>query len=86
MNRAQRRSMKKKHKGRDLGDPVQAQAILDGLSAGELVAGINSSIEILQRRGVSIFDWDNRVRELYRIRIFGRKAYFLAAETGEGKE
>lgn len=81
MNRAQKRAMMKTGRKRDLSDAEQAKVILDGLSVGELVAGINNSINILKKRGVSIVDWDARGRKLYKVSQFGRKVCFLASDT-----
>ena len=86
MNRAQRRAMRQgKTKRPDLNDPAQAQKMLEELPVATLVAGINNSLDILQKRGVPISDWDQKKRELYRLKIFGGKVYFLAAEI-DGKE
>lgn len=81
MNRAQRRARQQgKTKGPNLNDPVQAQKMLENLPIATLVAGINNSLDILQKRGIPISDWDQKKRELYRIKVFGGKVYFLAAE------
>lgn len=81
MNREQARAaMRGRAKKKDLNDPRQAQAMLEGLPVETLVAGINNSLGILQRRGIQISDWDSKGRELYRLKVFGRKVYFLAAE------
>lgn len=81
MNRAQVRARKRgKAKGPNLNDPAQAQAMLENLPVATLVAGINNSLEILQKRGVPINDWDAKARELYRLKVYGGKVYFLAAE------
>ncbi len=81
MNRKQRRDLKyRRSKGTNLNDPEQAQEMLESLPDATLVAGINNSLGILQKRGVIISDWDNKKRELYRLKVFGRKVYFLASE------
>ncbi len=80
MNRKQRRDLKYGRKRTNLNDPGQAQEMLENLPDATLVAGINNSLSILQKRGVIISDWDNKKRELYRLKVFGRKIYFLAAE------
>lgn len=72
--------MRGKTKGPNLNDPRQAQKMLENLPIATLVAGINNSLDILQKRGVPIFDWDKKKRELYRLKDFGGKVYFLAAE------
>lgn len=83
MNRKQRRDLKyRRSKGTNLNDPEQAQEMLENLPDATLVAGINNSLGILQKRGVIISDWDNKKRELFRLKIFGKKVYFLAAEPG----
>jgi hypothetical protein len=81
MNRAQRRAIQQgRTKRPDLNDPIQAQKTLENLPAATLVAGINNSLDILHKRGIAILDWDQKKRELYRIKVFGSKVYFLAAE------
>lgn len=81
MNRKQRRDLKyRRSKGTNLNDPEQAQEMLESLPDATLVAGINNSLDILQKRGVIIWDWDNEKRELYRLKVFSKKVYFLAAE------
>lgn len=87
MNRAQlRASRRSKAKGPDLNDPEQAQKMLEGLPVSTLVAGINNSLDILQKRGVPINDWDAKARELYRLKVYGGKVYFLAAEIDRNPE
>lgn len=54
--------------------------MLENLPIVTLVAGINNSLDILQKRGISISDWDQKKRELYRLKVFGDRVYFLAAE------
>lgn len=72
---------KKQKKTPNLNDPRQAQKMLENLPVAALVAGINNSLDILQKRGMTINDWDAKERELYRLKIFGGKIYFLAAEN-----
>lgn len=86
MNRAQRRAAQQgKTKKPNLNDPRQAQEMLENLPIATLVAGINNSLDILQKRGVPIWDWDKKNRELYRLKVFGGKVYFLAAELNRVK-
>lgn len=81
MNRKQSRAiMRGKAKGQNLNDPRQAQKMLETLPIATLVAGINNSLDILQKRGIPISDWDQKKRELYRLKVFGGRVYFLAAE------
>ncbi len=82
MNRKQRRAVQhgKKPKGIDLKDPEQAQELLDNLPTATLVAGINNSLNILHKRNIPIMDWDKKSRELYLLKVYGNKVYFLAAE------
>lgn len=81
MNRKQARAaMRGKTKKQNLNDPRQAQEMLENLPITALVAGINNSLDILQKRGIPISDWDNKKRELYRLKVYGGKVYFLAAE------
>ena len=87
MNRKQHRAMKHgKLKGPNLNDPKQAQEMLENLPIATLVAGINNSLDILQKKGIFISDWDNKKRELYRLKVFGGKVYFLAAEADKVKQ
>ncbi len=79
MNRKQARTAKKQNRRLDLTDPRMAQQMLEATPAEALVAGINNSIDILQRRGIHILDWDQKERELYRIKVFGSRIYFLAS-------
>ncbi len=60
---------------------VHGKAVLENLPISVLVAGINNSLSILQKRGVPVSDWDQKKRKLYGLKIFGGRAYFLAAET-----
>ena len=81
VNRKQRRALQKgKLKGSNLNNQKQAQEMLENLPIATIVAGINNSLDILQKRGMPIWDWDEKKRELYRLKIFGGKIYFLAAE------
>ncbi len=82
MNRKQRRDAQrgKKPKGIDLKDPEQAQELLENLPTATLVAGINNSLNILHKRGIPIMDWDKKSRELYNLKVYGSRVYFLAAE------
>lgn len=87
MNRKQARAaMRGKTKGQNLNDPRQAQAMLENLPIATLVAGINNSLDILQKRGIPISDWDEKKRELYRLKVFGGKVYFLAAELDRSEQ
>lgn len=85
MNRKQRRAINKRRKGADLNDPVQAQAVLESLSIADLVAGINNSLGVLNKRGVAVKDWDQKSRELYRLKAFGDRVVFLAADPKDIK-
>ena len=87
MNRKQARTaMRGKAKGPNLNDPRQAQAMLENLPIATLVAGINNSLDILQKRGIPISDWDQKKRELYRLKVFGDKVYFLADELDRSEQ
>ncbi len=57
-----------------------------GVTLATLVAGINNSLDILQKRGIPISDWDQKKRELYRLKVFGGKVYFLAAELDRSEQ
>ena len=57
----------------------------ENLPITSLVAGINNSLKILQQRGISILDWDEKERKLYSLKIFGGKIYFLAADLDKSK-
>lgn len=87
MNRKQARAIKHgKAKGPNLNDPRQAQEMLENLPIATLVAGINNSLDILQKRGIPISDWDQKKRELYRLKVYGGKVYFLAAELDRSEQ
>lgn len=87
VNRKQARAaMRGKAKAPNLNDPRQAQAMLENLPIATLVAGVNNSLDILQKRGVPISDWDQKKRELYRLKVFGGKVYFLAAELDRSEQ
>lgn len=87
MNRKQARAIKHgKAKGPNLNDPRQAQGMLENLPIATLVAGINNSLAILQKRGIPISDWDQKKRELYRLKVFGDKVYFLAAKIEQTEQ
>lgn len=75
--------MQGKSKKPNLNDPRQAQAMLENLPITLLVAGINNSLRVLQKRGIPISDWDQKSRELYGLKVFGGKVYFLAAEANQ---
>lgn len=84
MNRKQARAaMHRKEKLPNLNDPKQAQKMLENLPIATLVAGINNSLDILKKRGIPISDWDEKKRELYSLKVFGGRVYFLAAEAAE---
>ncbi len=85
MNRKQRRAVQygRKTEGVDLKDPEQAQELLENLPVATLVAGVNNSLNILRRRGISIKDWDIKSRELYSLKVFGSRVYFLATESDQ---
>jgi len=74
MNRTQRRGQGKKN-----ADAAQAQRFLDNLPLNVLIASINNSIDVLHKRGIEICDWDCKERELYQLRMYAGKVYFLAA-------
>ncbi len=81
VNRKQVRAIKHgRAKKPNLNDPKQAQEMLENLPIATLVAGINNSLDILQKRGITITDWDQKKRKLYKLKVFGGKIYFLAAE------
>lgn len=63
----------------------QGKEIHENLPITSLVARINNSLEILQKRGISISDWDKKERKLYGIKIFGGRVYFLAADLDKSK-
>lgn len=57
----------------------------ENLPIASLIAGINNNLEILQKRGISILDWDKKRRKLYSLKIVGGKVYFLAADLDKSK-
>ena len=87
MNRRQFRDIRhRKAKELSINDPRKAQEMLEHLPIATLVAGINNSLDVLQKRGISISDWDQKKRELYRLKVFGGKVYFLAAELDRSEQ
>ena len=62
------------------GTAAGKKAAPENLPIAVLVAEINRNLEVLKKRGIPVWDWDQKKRELHRIRIFGGKVYFLAAE------
>ena len=59
---------------------MNKKQVLEKLPIAMLIAIINTSLDVLQKRGIPIYDWDVKNRELYRLKIFRGKIYFLAAE------
>lgn len=89
MNRTQRRGQLGKKNMAGAADAMQAQRFLDNLPLNVLIASINNSIDVLHKRGVKVCDWDCRERELYQLRMYAGKVYFLAASPdgeNESKE
>ncbi|MGL5436009.1 MAG: hypothetical protein ACRDBO_11500 [Lachnospiraceae bacterium] len=81
MNRTQRRKQPGKKSLAGLADATQAQRYLDNLPLNVLIASINNSIDVLHRRGVKVCDWDCKERELYQLRMYAGKVFFLAAPS-----
>ncbi len=63
----------------------QKKEMYENLPIASLIAGINNNLEILQKRGISILDWDKKRRKLYSLKIVGGKVYFLAADLDKSK-
>ena len=59
---------------------MNKKQVLEKLPIAMLIASINTSLDVLQKRCIPIYDWDVKNRELYRLKIFRGKIYFLAAE------
>lgn len=45
-----------------------------------LLQGIESSLVILEQKGIKVRDWDNKDRVLQQTRWIGGKAYFFAGK------
>lgn len=98
MNRAQRR---KNQKGQKTGYPVhqktippmpkvkppnQEQPDFSSVPLATVCQSIQLLINELQRRGVPVYDWDNKDKYVQGIQIIQGKVYFLAAKECEGNE
>ena len=60
-----------------------AQGILDNLNIPQLIGGVNNLLEQMRDRGVKIYDYDYKSRELYKLQMIRGKFYFLATEPLE---
>jgi len=89
-NRQQRRAFEKQKKHQqikqarqpeqpkgDITDPHEAQAMLEGMTTPALVAGINNTLEILERRGIVPKDYDHKERGLFRLKVIKGKVFYL---------
>lgn len=92
MNRAQRRKLiqmpkaKPRHNNASVAatkadtgiKASEAQGIVDNLPIPQIVAGINNLLGQLEKRQVSIYDWDDEKRTLYRLQMRRGKIFYLA--------
>jgi hypothetical protein len=98
-NRQQRRAIEKQKKrqqlkqarapeqtGGDITDPEDAQSLLESMTVPTLVAGINNTLEVLERRGIVPKDYDHQERELYRLKIIKGKVFYLADAPEDGAD
>lgn len=53
---------------------------LDEMPTAELAEGINRLLQTLKARGVTICDYDNKTRKLFKIQIVHGRLFFLASE------
>lgn len=89
-NRQQRRAIEKQRRHQqikqarqpeqpkgDITDPSEAQAMLEGMTTPALVAGINNTLEILEKRGIVPKDYDHKERGLFRLNVIKGKVFYL---------
>lgn len=60
------------------------QSMADSMPTSILILFMNSTIKMLEQRGVVIRDWDNKDKVVRCIRTLGGRYYFMA--TKESKE
>lgn len=66
------------------GRAATLQKLVDSMPTSILILQLNSTIKMLEQRGVVIRDWDNKDKVVRCIRSLGGRYYFMA--TKESKE
>lgn len=66
------------------GRAATLQKLVDSMPTSILILQLNSTIKMLEQRGVVIRDWDNKDKVVRCIRTLGGRYYFMA--TKESKE
>lgn len=62
------------------GRAATLQKLVDSMPTSILILQLNSTIKMLEQRGVVIRDWDNKKKIVRGIRAFGGRYFMLAAE------
>lgn len=62
------------------GRAATLQKLVDSMPTSVLILQLNSTIKMLEQRGVVIRDWDNKKKIVRSIRAFGGRYYMLATE------
>lgn len=95
MNRSQRRKLMKERfrlvegAGRnEAPDPAQKDFIPDysQVPPEKICEGIEILLSELRKKDFPVYDFDNKDKVVYGIRIIGGKAYFLAVTEGKDEE
>lgn len=75
--------MKKKKPFNKASGLASAQQRMQELPIPALIATMQIILEVLNSRGVKIYDFDNKEKEVRKISMFGNKAYILAVKEEE---
>ena len=62
------------------GRAATLQKLVDSMPTSVLILQLNSTIKMLEQRGVVIRDWDNKKKIVRGIRAFGGRYFILATE------
>lgn len=62
------------------GRAATIQKLVDSMPTSILILQLNSTIKMLEQRGVVIRDWDNKKKIVRSIRAFGGRYFMLATE------
>lgn len=62
---------------------AQAQKQMQELPIPALVATMQIILDVLNSRGIKIYDFDNKEKEVKKISMIGNKAYMLAMKEEE---
>lgn len=60
------------------GRAATLQRLVDTMPTSILILQLNSTIKMLEQRGIAVRDWDNKVKILRCIRTLGGRYYFMA--------